>query len=851
MFSRDDFEQSAGAVVRVAGNAGRFRPLVAQYQLARALSDHKRVIAILPTGVGKTLGAALPLATGQLAPSQMCFLTPMRTLVSAQAQTLREQIDAAAAERAMGLPAGGWTVGEQTGTVPEDPDFLTTATVATFDQALSSALRISYSASLRRRTINAGAVLGSYLVADEVHLFPRSEALTTLVCLLMHRPPELPFMLMTATLTRPVARGLAELLDAQVVDEPMCMQDREQLGLSARVRLVSWEPEPLTPQSILRHVLEHPGRRVLVVVNTVRRAIELAQAVEPVLGRERLCVLHSRFYREHRQHQEDRVRTLFGRQPVEQTQSTGGGVTIATQVVEVGLDISADLMLTELAPANSLVQRWGRSARWGGTAHIIVTPPQGPIYPYVREPGGEAVLERTRQWLEAACGANAVNMDDMVEADLLHAAHQADDEQWLHTLAAALAPRTFSMGETIARGLYERAGELIRHVETRTLLVHGDPDSLLSPLGLQGFALAPGTIAALIAGKETGATGSPALDEDDDIVSFELPADAEWRVKAPIWSTSESESERKADNAASWADVRASDVWKTPLMAVNPLLVSYDPFFGLSVGSTGVPVAPDYWARPAAPHAPSPQFTATRHRETLDQHVATMLRLYEHHPALGPRLHRIVGLVEKWCNWPSGTIDRLVRAAIVAHDAGKLSAAWQQGARAYQRAISRPIEPWIAHTDPANGARAPWHVPPHALSGAAHTVPVGEQLDAEIMGHISDMEVSPLPSSVLFTAVATHHSATLNNYLLSSDELLDAAGLQELNRLLDACGLPAVVTTVTTRNWVGFGVSQQELNLPASARELFVLALVTRMLRLADGWSQDPAQIQALRDIGS
>ena len=41
-----------------------------------------------------------------------------------------------------------------------------------------------------------------------------------------------------------------------------------------------------------------------------------------------------------------------------------GGEPVATQVVEAGLDLSADLLLTEAAPANSLIQRAGRCARY-------------------------------------------------------------------------------------------------------------------------------------------------------------------------------------------------------------------------------------------------------------------------------------------------------------------------------------------------------------------------------------------------------------------------------------------------------------------------------------------------------
>jgi CRISPR-associated endonuclease/helicase Cas3 len=47
-------------------------------------------------------------------------------------------------------------------------------------------------------------------------------------------------------------------------------------------------------------------------------------------------------------------------------------VIVATQVIEAGVDISAGVLITELAPWPSLVQRFGRCARWGGEAQVIV-----------------------------------------------------------------------------------------------------------------------------------------------------------------------------------------------------------------------------------------------------------------------------------------------------------------------------------------------------------------------------------------------------------------------------------------------------------------------------------------------
>jgi CRISPR-associated endonuclease/helicase Cas3 len=50
-------------------------------------------------------------------------------------------------------------------------------------------------------------------------------------------------------------------------------------------------------------------------------------------------------------------------------------ILVATQVVEAGVDISAGCLITDLAPWTSLVQRFGRAARYGGHANIVVLAP--------------------------------------------------------------------------------------------------------------------------------------------------------------------------------------------------------------------------------------------------------------------------------------------------------------------------------------------------------------------------------------------------------------------------------------------------------------------------------------------
>ncbi len=232
-----------------------------------------------------------------------------------------------------------------------------------------------------------------------------------------------------------------------------------------------------------------------------------------------------------------------------------------------------------------------------------------------------------------------------------------------------------------------------------------------------------------------------------------------------------------------------------------------------------------------------------RRRETLEQHINTMLALLERHPVLWPRLRCIAPLVEEWCGWPDGTLLRLNRLAIVAHDAGKLTPAWQQAIAAWQQAIGMPMERWLVHTDDACGKPAPWNPPPHALSGAAHSVPAGEALDDLVAAAAHTGNVGARPSNVLFTAIATHHTPSLAQAILSPAEQLDHFGAGELNRLMRVSGLPGSASVLHSMSLAGYGVAQANVEGEIGRRESFVLALVTRMLRFADGWSQDSIRL--------
>ncbi|MHC1729603.1 MAG: DEAD/DEAH box helicase [Syntrophobacteraceae bacterium] len=106
----------------------------------------------------------------------------------------------------------------------------------------------------------------------------------------------------------------------------------------------------------------------LVVVNSIKRAVALAEALRSdgeLKTSTEFCLVHSRFRLAERAAW---VRFLNRKACAPGTDR----IIVSTQVVEAGVDISAALLITELAPWASLVQRFGRSARWGGLAQVII-----------------------------------------------------------------------------------------------------------------------------------------------------------------------------------------------------------------------------------------------------------------------------------------------------------------------------------------------------------------------------------------------------------------------------------------------------------------------------------------------
>jgi len=106
------------------------------------------------------------------------------------------------------------------------------------------------------------------------------------------------------------------------------------------------------------------NEKVLVIYNTVKQAQDAFKIFSEEYAYVPMILIHSRFKRSDRVELEHILKNKFNG---DGTKEYGNGLcpclVVSTQVVEVSLDISFDCMITQCAPIDSLIQRFGRINR--------------------------------------------------------------------------------------------------------------------------------------------------------------------------------------------------------------------------------------------------------------------------------------------------------------------------------------------------------------------------------------------------------------------------------------------------------------------------------------------------------
>lgn len=360
------------------------------YQQSVAENPKLPWVLDVPTGAGKTAAVILgwlwrrrrhPLdSVRQNTPRRLVYCLPMRVLVEQTVEAARgwlasldllatslDDTDKVSVHQLM-----GGEVSNDWDAWPEAEAIL----IGTQDQLLSRALNRGYALSRYRWPMQFGLLSSDCLwVMDEVQLMG----------------PGLPTTLQLQALREHLGTsGVARSIWMSATIQPLQMSTVDgPTGGAFAERAVSLGPDDLkhpdlaarlsatkplvysglalakeTKASYARAVAEQvvaahrAGSFTLVIVNQVARAQTVTAEVRKLVAdaAAEVILLHSRFRPAERQ-------VLQARLTSEPTPA--GRVVVATQTVEAGVDLSARVLFTELAPWASLVQRFGRCNRRG------------------------------------------------------------------------------------------------------------------------------------------------------------------------------------------------------------------------------------------------------------------------------------------------------------------------------------------------------------------------------------------------------------------------------------------------------------------------------------------------------
>ena len=255
----------------------------------------------------------------------------------------------------------------------------------------------------RRALFSFPAIVKAAIVFDEIHSYD-AKLFGALVRFLWAFP-QVPVLLMSASLPQSRLDSLHEALGERW-QEPI---EGDEIEESRARYLLAWREKKDDCWDMVLETLRSNGK-VLWVCNTVsdavavfRQAKEKAPEMAPIL-------YHSRFRYKDRVDIQSRVVAAF-------KEEGNPCLAVTTQVCEMSLDISAQLMVTALPPFPSLVQRLGRLNRRGEVQEGA----KCLVYPFScrdGEPYRRSELKESGEIIKRLCGGGEVLSQAVLRKEL-------------------------------------------------------------------------------------------------------------------------------------------------------------------------------------------------------------------------------------------------------------------------------------------------------------------------------------------------------------------------------------------------------------------------------------------------
>lgn len=668
-----------------------------QEKVFQHVMNGRSVILQAPTGSGKTKAALMPflqnLAQQDDALPYTCrYAVPLRVLANQfyrEYESIVTRIDLQGRTHLKEIyqPLNHRAISIQTGEQPDDPQMESALTFCTIDQLLASFLAVPYGVGSNRANLNVGGVIGSFLILDEFHLYPFLRegksvfgARTTAIEMLRLLKSIMPFVLMTATFSTSLLNQLKTLLDAEIVtvSDPVELQAIAQ----GRTRTFQRSQAPMNAGTILEEHQQRKGNRcTLIVCNTVLRAQKLYLQLKEAEAQEtRVILLHSRFSAQDRKRLSEEVERELG--PHNWHNGTYSGqdiIVIATQVVEVGLDISVQVLHSEIAPANSLIQRAGRCARFAQQLGQVI------VYPLPLDEEGKE--SNTAPYEQSLCVATwneieqfeGQEVDFIKEQAIIDAVHTEEDKKLLNgykKYEGEILSHIFGSFNTNQRGI---SSTLIRDVSQVQILIHDDPDTAIeeTPWRWQSFSMHPGS---LLNPKRWQALQQKATQPGVDWVCKEAKPVIEENPDGADGIDNRQKTRYTWDVVTNPESIRQALV-----IALPSQLARYDNQLGFVLLDGQLELKPNGYQSVLLP-APTPDYVNKGSQQTsYQQHIAGLIHAYN--TSISNEIKSIVSKLEHEMGLSNGIIDQAVRLAIACHDLGKLNQTWQQWALSWQKLV--------------------------------------------------------------------------------------------------------------------------------------------------------------------
>jgi len=202
---------------------------------------------------------------------------------------------------------------------------------------------------------------GNDIILDEIHTYTEISRAIILKIVEVLNQLDCRLHIGTATMPSDLYNKILKILGSENVYEvSLPKSEMSQFDRHTLHKLQNWEDaERIIDEAI------HLDQKVLIVCNRVKAAQEQYNILKEKYPYIPSLLIHSRFKRGDRNLKEKQLIGLdeLGNPTKQFNTSDKACIVVATQVVEVSLDISFDLMITETAPLDSLIQRFGRVNR--------------------------------------------------------------------------------------------------------------------------------------------------------------------------------------------------------------------------------------------------------------------------------------------------------------------------------------------------------------------------------------------------------------------------------------------------------------------------------------------------------